>query len=80
MYKRQVIEDGVTGFTVEVENSKEFEEKLACLIENTDLREKMGKAGFERFEAVFSNKAMIANTQKVYEAVLNKAGEKRLLN
>lgn len=77
---QEVIEDGVTGFTVEVENSKEFEEKLACLIENTDLREKMGKAGFERFEAVFSNKAMIANTQKVYEAVLNKAGEKRLLN
>lgn len=68
---QEVIQDNVTGFTIEVENSQEFKEKLSLLIENKELREMMGKAGFERFEKVFSNRAMILNTLEVYRETLS---------
>ena len=68
---QEVIENNVTGYTIEAENSKEFEEKLSLLIENPELRKNMGEAGFNRFQKMFSNRAMVLNTLEVYKKLIH---------
>ena len=49
-----LVEDGYNGFLIEKANSKQLADRLAKLINNSELRERMGKAGFEKFNREFS--------------------------
>ena len=49
-----VVVDGETGFLVPQNNSKELADKLELLIKQPELRLKMGIAGKERFENLFT--------------------------
>lgn len=61
---RQVVENGKNGLLVPLKDSKELEKALLKLIGNPDLREQMGKAGYEKSQKEF-------NEQKVCEIILN---------
>lgn len=69
---QEIIEDEVTGYTIEPENAKQLYEKLVALVENEALRHKMGKNGWNRFQKMFSKKAMVENTLKIYREAVQK--------
>lgn len=50
----EMIEDGVTGFTVPSDRPDVFADRLEKLISDEALRKKMGKKGLERFNQEFS--------------------------
>jgi 1,2-diacylglycerol 3-alpha-glucosyltransferase len=41
----EIIEEGMTGFCVDPHDRNDFQDKLAYLIDNAEIREKMGRAG-----------------------------------
>ena len=49
-----MVEDGKTGFVCPPADSVSFADKLAELLDNKDLRENMGKAGYEKFLSEFT--------------------------
>jgi len=50
----EVIRDGVTGFCVDPYNKRELQDRLLYLIDNPDIRKKMGKAGREECRRNFT--------------------------
>lgn len=71
-----IIEDGVSGFLIPIENSDALANKLAQLIEDSELREKMGLAARER---ILKNYSLEAVGNKIIHAVseLNSTKHKR---
>lgn len=65
-----LVEDGKTGFLFESENYKQFAEKLSVLIENSELRQKMGEEIYKRATAVFSAENLASEHMKIYKSVL----------
>lgn len=63
----EVVIDGETGFLVELENVKSLEQSVRTLIDNPQLRENFGIAGFRRFEEVFTLETFANN----FLAVIN---------
>jgi glycosyltransferase involved in cell wall biosynthesis len=59
-----------TGFLVEPRNSRALAYRLITLLENRDLRVKMGEAGEKTVESKFSLKAMIDRYQDLYVRLL----------
>ena len=66
----EIIQDGVNGFLAKDE--KEWVEKLTLLIENPELRERLGKAGRKTVEEKYSVKVWAPK----YVEILRKVGEK----
>lgn len=63
----EVIEDGITGLHVELSNPEDAAAKILRLIQNKDLREKMGKAGRAKVLREYdlqNNKKAILNLYK----------------
>lgn len=50
-----VVEDGETGFLIQQNNPQELAEKIELLIENPQLREKLGKAGRKKYLEEFTS-------------------------
>lgn len=70
----EVIENNVTGLLFEPENTKSLMDSISKLIENKELREKMGKEGRKRYEKLFTAEIMINNLFKYYEKVIKNEG------
>lgn len=66
---KESIKNGVTGFIVPHDNEREFANKLLLLLNNKELREKMGKAAKERINE-FHIKKNIENTQLIYSKII----------
>jgi len=66
----EVVEDKVTGFTVPTEKPRQLAEKIIRLLENPDLRRRMGKAGRRRVERMFNSKSARKTYLNVYEKLL----------
>ncbi len=49
-----IVDDGQTGFLVEPHDPEAVADRLACLAEDAELRERMGAAGREKFTSVFT--------------------------
>ncbi len=64
-----VIIDGETGFLVHQKNILELADKLKLLIENPELRVKMGLAGKERFLKYFTLNAFETNLTQILKSV-----------
>jgi glycosyltransferase involved in cell wall biosynthesis len=64
----EIIEDGVTGFCVNAYNKDEFRKKLQFLIDNADIREKMGEAGRKACERKFT---WDGHVRRLLELVIN---------
>jgi L-malate glycosyltransferase len=64
----RIMTDGVEGFMAAGE--KEWVEKLLRLVDDADLRKKMGKAGREQVEKLYSVKANFLKYLKVFKEVI----------
>jgi glycosyltransferase involved in cell wall biosynthesis len=51
---KDIVEDNVTGYLVQPKNEESLAAKLELLIQNSDLRNKMGKAGRQKYEQEFT--------------------------
>ncbi len=71
---REVVQDGITGYLVPVKNSQILAEKLKLILENKELRQKMGQAGRRLVETEFSSSRVIQETTKVYSSILGQRG------
>ena len=67
----QVIEDGVNGFLVNVDDIETLSKRLIALLENTGLREKVGVASRETILRSFSIARSINEVIEVYRSCLN---------
>lgn len=65
-----VINDGVDGFLVEVENVEELAEKIDLLIRDEELRRKLGTAAGERARKEFSAQTYATLTSDFYNSVI----------
>jgi glycosyltransferase involved in cell wall biosynthesis len=63
----EAVEKGRTGFLTT--NDEDLTQALAMLLENPDLRERMGREGRKRFLERFLLEQMLAHTLKIYEDV-----------
>ena len=68
----EVVLDGITGILVEPGNVDLLKKAVLKLANNKDLRKKMGRAGRNRLEKIFSMKALIGATKSYYLESLTK--------
>ena len=66
----ELVEDGVTGFLVPPKDPKALAEALRKLIENPELRRRMGEAGRKKAHEGFTLDRMLRETEQVYMEVL----------
>lgn len=65
---REPVEDGVNGFLVPVRDGQAVYEKLEILIKNSELRRKMGNAGFEKAKLEFAEHLIVdALLKNIYQ-------------
>jgi len=69
--RNEMIQNGVNGFLYENGNSKEFKEKVNILIENKDLRGKMGRAGKEFYNENYTPQKNIILLKSIYEKLIS---------
>lgn len=67
-----IVVDGETGIYVHPRNGKELAEALARLIEDSSLRESMGKAGRKRVEELFDQRKQLNKLEGIYYELLEK--------
>ena len=66
---KDVVDDGVNGFLVPIKDSHALAEKLRILIEDKDLRIKMGKAAREKAEREFSLEEVVRKHLEIYSNI-----------
>lgn len=66
---RDMISDGETGFIVEKRDIKIFAEKLAFLMSNKEVREKMGEAGNQILKKKYSVENIMNQWKKIYHTL-----------
>lgn len=66
---RDAIEAGVTGVLVPVRNAEELADAIQLLVENDDLRQRMGQAGRELAEREFSIEMIVKQHLDIYHAL-----------
>jgi glycosyltransferase involved in cell wall biosynthesis len=65
-----VVKDGITGMLVEKKNPDQIAAAICRLVESPDLRERMGKAGKERYEKYYTMERNINQMIAVFRSVL----------
>lgn len=68
---KDVVDDGVNGFLIPVRDSDALADKLRILIEDKDLRIKMGKAAREKAEREFSLDKVVQKHLEIYQSLIN---------
>lgn len=68
----EIIEDYKTGYLVKVSNPIELAEKMAILLNEKELCNRMGKAGKQRVEALFSINKMVYAFIDNYKSLISK--------
>lgn len=66
---KDTVDDGVNGFLVPVKDSEALARKLRILIEDKELRVRMGKASREKAEKEFSLKDVVGKHLAIYKIV-----------
>lgn len=66
---KDVVDDGINGFLVPVRDSETLAQKLRILIEDKDLRIRMGKASREKAEREFDLKKVIERHMEIYDKI-----------
>lgn len=67
----EIISDGVNGFIVPVKDSAKIAEKASLLIENENLRKKIGAEGLAHMVQNFSIEAMVKGVNKLFISSIN---------
>lgn len=69
---KEVVEDGVNGYLVPVKNAAALAEKLQILINQKELRVKMGRASREIAEKHFSLEEVVEKHLSIYQELITK--------
>lgn len=67
---RDVVDDGINGFLVNPQSPLEIKDALKKLVDDKDLRIRMGKASREKAEKEFSIEKVVATHMKIYNELL----------
>ena len=67
---RDAIEANITGLLIPVRNATALADAIQCLIENTEVRNKMGRAGRELAENKFSIDEVVHRHMQIYNNLL----------
>ncbi len=67
---KDVVDDGINGFLVPVRDSEALAQKLRILIEDKELRVRMGKASRNKAEREFDIKKVIKRHLEIYKALI----------
>lgn len=67
----EIVEDSVTGFLINPLSPRELAEKIEVLINNPELRARLGRAGMETVKSKFSLDSMVSEYISLYQSVLN---------
>jgi glycosyltransferase involved in cell wall biosynthesis len=67
----EVVQHGVTGYLVSVGSVEALSEHLRLLVQNRELRQELGSAGYRRVREQFSEELMVSRVVEVYDQVLN---------
>ena len=67
---REVVDDGVNGFLVPISDYKSLAKKIEILIDDKDLREKMGKNSRKKAVSEFDIKVVVSKYLEVYREIL----------
>lgn len=65
--------DGVTGITVDPGNAPMLEHAINRLLQDVDLRARLGRAALDRVQQEFTVEAMVSRTRDLYEELVNGA-------
>lgn len=64
-----IIDDGITGFVIDKQNSAQLAEKIEFLISNHEQRQKMGLAGRAKFEQCYTLEKFYENLLLMFDEV-----------
>lgn len=67
----EIVQDGITGFLVPVNDPVVFAQKIVQLVDSSELRKQMGEAGFIRASQQFNEERFVSEIQKVINTVNN---------
>lgn len=67
----ELVEDGVTGLLLPPDDPDALSRALDRLVQDKEMREEMGAAGRQRFEAQFTAAKMVERTLAAYEAMID---------
>jgi len=70
----ELVVDGETGLLVPAKNPAKLAEALSYLLQNPAVSTRFGEKGRERIEELFRVERMVAETQAVYEELLERKG------
>ncbi len=70
-WAKELMIDGLTGFTVNPRNHNHYADKIVALLRNPALCEQLGKAGRKHVERNFSTKKIIPQNIEFYERVIH---------
>lgn len=73
----EIVDDGITGFLVDKHHSDQIAKKLEILINNPELRKKLGDAGRKKFLEKYTLEIFESNMKNVFEDVLRKGNVQR---
>ena len=68
----ELIDHGVNGLLVAPMSGAEIKDAILKLLQNPNLRQKMGEIARQKFEAHFSLSQMVKNYLEVYDRALKK--------
>jgi glycosyltransferase involved in cell wall biosynthesis len=66
----EIVEEGETGFLVQSGDTGALSEKIVVLLNNKELRQRMGKAGYERIQALFNIQSYTRKLEELYLKVI----------
>jgi glycosyltransferase involved in cell wall biosynthesis len=75
----EIIEDKKNGLLISPNNRDELSKALIKLIENEDLRQKLGKAAREKVEIYFSSEKMAQKTLSIYKEAISSFSKQPLV-
>ena len=68
----EIVADGVNGLLVPPRDAPALAQAIVGVLKDPDLRDRLGRAGFERVRARFTVDRMVAETASVYARVVGK--------
>ena len=69
---KEIVDDNITGFIVERKNIEKIAQKIKYLVENKDLRVKMGEAGRQKVLKEYDWQENVKMMEKIYLEIMNK--------
>ncbi len=66
----EIVEEGLTGFLVSPKDSRKMAEKIIYLLNNKEIRQKIGQAGRLRAERLFDIKAHVKRVEDLYLSLI----------